>query len=180
MTYVTCRLTAKNRDQLRNPTLGNRLWATLTFFNLTVSIVEIRKSLLVFRDFILILNSWILQLRYPLKIPNLFTLIGHVGYEILHWYWAYSRFHWCDTSFGDQSIKWFVVWPTMSCFADWSKRRHVTFVIECWTCRRSTVQRCWMLKPSTGSTFKNVERSRDCHVEPWRDHVPIISRPNKK
>jgi len=28
MTYVTCRLTAKNRDQLRNPTLGNRIWAT--------------------------------------------------------------------------------------------------------------------------------------------------------
>jgi len=31
MTHVTCRLTAKNRDQLRNPTLGNRLWATFTF-----------------------------------------------------------------------------------------------------------------------------------------------------
>ena len=29
MTHVTCRLTAKNRDQLRNPTLGNRVWATL-------------------------------------------------------------------------------------------------------------------------------------------------------
>jgi len=29
MTLVTCRLTAKNRDQLRNPTLGNRVWATL-------------------------------------------------------------------------------------------------------------------------------------------------------
>jgi len=28
MTYVTCRLTAKNRDQLRNPTLGNRVWAS--------------------------------------------------------------------------------------------------------------------------------------------------------
>jgi len=28
MTYVTCRLTAKNWDQLRNPTLGNRVWAT--------------------------------------------------------------------------------------------------------------------------------------------------------
>ena len=27
---VTCRLTAKNRDQLRNPTLGSRLWATFT------------------------------------------------------------------------------------------------------------------------------------------------------
>ena len=28
MTHVTCRLTAKNRDQLRNSTLGNRVWAT--------------------------------------------------------------------------------------------------------------------------------------------------------
>jgi len=29
MTYVTCRLTAKNRDQLR---LGSRVWATFIFF----------------------------------------------------------------------------------------------------------------------------------------------------
>ena len=29
---VTCRLTAKNRDKLRNPTLGNRVWATFAFF----------------------------------------------------------------------------------------------------------------------------------------------------
>ena len=28
MTHVTCKLIAKNRDQLRNPTLGNRVWAT--------------------------------------------------------------------------------------------------------------------------------------------------------
>jgi len=28
MTHVTCRLTAKDRDQLRNTTLGNRVWAT--------------------------------------------------------------------------------------------------------------------------------------------------------
>ena len=28
MTHVTCRLTAKNQDQLRNPTFGNRVWAT--------------------------------------------------------------------------------------------------------------------------------------------------------
>ena len=33
MIHVTCRLTAKNRDQLRNITLGNRVWAT--FFNIT-------------------------------------------------------------------------------------------------------------------------------------------------
>ena len=31
MTHVTCRLTAKNRDQLRNPTFCNRVWATFTF-----------------------------------------------------------------------------------------------------------------------------------------------------
>jgi len=31
MTHITCRLTAKNRDQLRNPTLGHRVWATYTF-----------------------------------------------------------------------------------------------------------------------------------------------------
>ena len=28
VTHVTCRLTAKNRDQLRNPTLGSRAWAS--------------------------------------------------------------------------------------------------------------------------------------------------------
>ena len=34
--HVTCRLTAKNRDQLRNGTLGNRVWATFTFFTFDV------------------------------------------------------------------------------------------------------------------------------------------------
>jgi len=44
VTHVTCRLTAKNWDQLRNPTLGNRVSATFTFFpvlqvfNLSVSV----------------------------------------------------------------------------------------------------------------------------------------------
>ena len=32
MTHVTYGLTAKNRDQLRNPTLGSRVWATFTLF----------------------------------------------------------------------------------------------------------------------------------------------------
>ena len=31
MTHITCRLTAKNRDQLLNPRLGDRVWATFTF-----------------------------------------------------------------------------------------------------------------------------------------------------
>ena len=37
MTHIICRLTAKYRDQLRNPTLGNRVWATFTFFTFTLS-----------------------------------------------------------------------------------------------------------------------------------------------
>ena len=32
MTHITYRLTANNRDQLRNPTLGNRVWANFTFY----------------------------------------------------------------------------------------------------------------------------------------------------
>ena len=32
MTQITCRLTAKNLDQLRNPKLCNRVWATFTFY----------------------------------------------------------------------------------------------------------------------------------------------------
>jgi len=42
MTHVTCRLTAKNRDQLQNPMLGNRVWATFTFFRV---IYEIRHEI---------------------------------------------------------------------------------------------------------------------------------------
>jgi len=34
MTHVTCRLTAKNRDQLRNHTLGNRVWAFFSQWSL--------------------------------------------------------------------------------------------------------------------------------------------------
>jgi len=32
MTHITCRLTAKNRDRLRNSTFGNRVWATFLPF----------------------------------------------------------------------------------------------------------------------------------------------------
>jgi len=37
ITHVTCRLTAKNRDQLRNPTLGNRVWVTFAFLSVAVA-----------------------------------------------------------------------------------------------------------------------------------------------
>jgi len=42
MTHVTCRLTAKNRDPVRNPTHGTRVWATFTFF--TFKAREVRKD----------------------------------------------------------------------------------------------------------------------------------------
>jgi len=45
MTPVTCRLTAKNRDQLRNPTLGNRVWATFTFYYKTGSLIQVTMDL---------------------------------------------------------------------------------------------------------------------------------------
>jgi len=47
MTHVTCKLTAKNRDQLRNPTLGNRVWATFYYLILAQLIQAIRMSVLV-------------------------------------------------------------------------------------------------------------------------------------
>jgi len=43
MTHVTCRQTAKNRDQPRNPTLGNRVWAI--FFISDLWVLEQKKSI---------------------------------------------------------------------------------------------------------------------------------------
>ena len=34
MTCVICRLTANNQDELQNPMLGNRVWATFTFLQM--------------------------------------------------------------------------------------------------------------------------------------------------
>jgi len=45
MTHVTCRLTAKNRDQLRNRTLGNRVWASFTFFSWAGSFSRVNGSI---------------------------------------------------------------------------------------------------------------------------------------
>jgi len=41
MTHVTCRLTAKNWGQLRNPTFSNRVWAS--FFAL-LSLLDLRSE----------------------------------------------------------------------------------------------------------------------------------------
>jgi len=44
MTHVTCRLTAKNRDRLRNPTLGNRVRAAFTFLDVRAVYITQRLS----------------------------------------------------------------------------------------------------------------------------------------
>ena len=44
MTHVTSRLTTKNRDQLRNPTFGNRVLATFTFLLLIIMYVISEKK----------------------------------------------------------------------------------------------------------------------------------------
>ena len=45
MTHVTCRLTTKNRDQLRNPTLGNRVLAIFTFLLLIIYVISDKNNL---------------------------------------------------------------------------------------------------------------------------------------
>jgi len=42
MTHVTCRLTAKNRDQLRNPALGNRVCVILYGMWVPVAVWQVR------------------------------------------------------------------------------------------------------------------------------------------
>ena len=69
MTHVTCRLTAKDRDQLRNPTLGNRVWATFTFllYQKSVEYLSIKKKTFAFNKtvtvYIFYHTSKILQTR---------------------------------------------------------------------------------------------------------------------
>ena len=48
MTQVTCRLTVKKRNQLRDPTLGNRVWAIFTFL---ISLLELHFRVLMSYDY---------------------------------------------------------------------------------------------------------------------------------
>ena len=72
MTHVTCRLTTKNRDQLRNPPLGNRVWATFTFLRL---------------NFVRIHTAYYLSLKEEVSLAN--RLRGAICREAR---WAGERF----------------------------------------------------------------------------------------
>ena len=69
MTHVTGRLTAKNRDQLRNPTLGNRVRATFTFFAVFFRWIKIYIKPLDRSN-----ASWAGQMYRLIQIPKLFSL----------------------------------------------------------------------------------------------------------
>ena len=71
MTHVTCRLTAKNWDQLQNPTLGNRVWAT--FFIVWHVLFRSSASLVLFRKLLkteLFMWSCISWLHYTLTLHS--------------------------------------------------------------------------------------------------------------
>jgi len=67
MTHVTCRMTAKNRDHLRNPTLGNLLFCQKRNVSYPDHVHDIlapafddKATLLEFRQ-----NFWRLKTRFP-------------------------------------------------------------------------------------------------------------------
>jgi len=74
MTHVTCRLTAKNRDQLRNPTIGRQSRMGYLFYLFSVSIrVSCR-----------IAAYWLLVLRIALISYALNVDSGRSADALLH------------------------------------------------------------------------------------------------
>jgi len=96
MTHVTCRLTAKKRDQLQNPTLGNRVWATFTFPFFTWLITPVGYSTLIsaYR------YRWVVGLRF---------LKGRTFLITFCWSWTMIRTNW-PAPFSTQQCKylWFI------------------------------------------------------------------------
>jgi len=86
MTHVTCRLTAKNRDQLRDPTLGNRVWATFTFFTTIVVFgADVRRGANAgARTAAPRLRRPVPSVRPPVFVYRLFLSFDHVTWSPLH------------------------------------------------------------------------------------------------
>jgi len=90
MTHVTCRLTAKNRDQLGNSTLGNRVWATFWRRLATYSNVGLHATSLLYQflcqpvmQLCIASNNILLNLAFPFRRL---------------WRWHYSGFRLRSTS----------------------------------------------------------------------------------
>ena len=70
MTHVTCRLTANHRDQLRNPTLGNRIWTTFTFTGASVRKAPSQANLFVYvfiSNYLIKINEFTVFFKLPEK-----------------------------------------------------------------------------------------------------------------
>ena len=70
VTHVTCRLTAKHRDQLRNPTLGNRIWTTFTFTGASVRKAPSQANLFVcvfISNYLIKINEFTVFFKLPEK-----------------------------------------------------------------------------------------------------------------
>ena len=93
MTHGACRLTAKNRNQLRNPTLGSRVWTTFTCLGLThnTCLIVLPYSYVPqakvqwprpLSDWQLIRSDWHLfvYLHLPITAPTQFRAISHHGW----------------------------------------------------------------------------------------------------
>ena len=97
--YDSCHLqwlTAKNRDQLRNPTLGNRVWATFTFLesilrpiycsDLDVGGISKRQREVVFLEQTEVLTDGVKQLLTLRRFlqPTTHTKIIIKGSDVVH------------------------------------------------------------------------------------------------
>jgi len=108
MTHVTCRLTAKNRDQLRNPTLGNRVWATFTFFIYPKENLNFLNDCCVSKLVFVVLQVPAGRPRVPLEVPpGDRSMLPREQYQIalntLFFYYPQYR-HELNSSFGMDAI----------------------------------------------------------------------------
>ena len=66
----------------------------------------------------------------------------------------------------------FDVWPTMSCFADWSKCSHVTLIIIIWSTRHGRPCVIIMINGHVTAYHYNDTRSREIWW-PWVENVAL-------
>ena len=82
MIHITCRLTATNRDQLRNPTLGNRVWATFIVLCVVFVVGSNHKASVVGRSlpgwFSVAVSAVVVTLYVPRRTGPAVVHRGHV------------------------------------------------------------------------------------------------------
>jgi len=132
MTHVTCRLTAKNQDQLRNPMLGNRVRATFTlplpFLNWGCRLTQVdlcnghTKVVVVLVVVLFVVRRSERQWNWWPSITGKSSWRQHMGFDVVlsHWVVTYRHDTWtCPVvqclevfvAFAVLSGLW-VIWPS--------------------------------------------------------------------